>query len=159
VFHVELRQFPHVARAFNLSAEGLQERVVQHWVAGQPVPFEDRRWDPARAKLTIYEARELAGDEIGLGRGWGTVSREGKEVTSRVLKAARAAGPSPDAVDELKEEVVALAAQGAPVNMSAVLDAAGDLRSGLSPTERLHVATRAVFELLQEGRLELSRPR
>ena len=32
VFHVELRQFPHVARVFNLSREELDARFARPWV-------------------------------------------------------------------------------------------------------------------------------
>ena len=157
MFHVELRQFPHQARAFNLTNEELQARIVSRWVAGQPIELQDRRWDPARAKLAIYEARGLATDELGMGRGWATVSREGEDVTDRLLEGARDALRSPPAIDDLKAEILARATQ-APVSLALVLDVAGQLGSDLSATERVRLATRAIWELLEDGSLELSRP-
>ena len=75
MFHVELRQFPHVARAFNLSAEELEARILRRWRGGTELELQDRLWDPRRAKLTVYEGRELEISEIGLGRGWANVTR------------------------------------------------------------------------------------
>lgn len=145
-----------MARAFNLTGEELRSRIVSAWVAGQPIQFEDRRWDPSRAKLTIYEARELAGDEIGMGRGWGTVSREGEDVTERVLEAARSANRSPAGVDRLKAEILAAAAPR--LNLEFVLDLAARAQPDVGATERVNLAKRAVLELLEDGSLELSRP-
>jgi len=64
MFHVELRQFPHLARAFNLTGEELQERIVAPWVAGEMVDWGDQRWAPERARLTIYEGPRLRPDAI-----------------------------------------------------------------------------------------------
>src|SRR5437588_1339421 len=116
MFHVELRQFPHVARAFNLTREELDGRIARRWVAGQIVELDDRRWAPERAKLAIYESRALAVEEIGLGRGWANVTRTGEVVTDRVLAETRRAIASPPALDELKHELVARAAR-VPVAM------------------------------------------
>jgi hypothetical protein len=150
VFHVELRQFPHVARAFNLSAEELNARIVSPWVAGQPVELEDRRWTPDRARLTIYQARELAGEEIGMGRGWGTVSRDGEEVTVQLLSGAQQRQDS--SLEELKRELERAAAE-APLPLSRTLELAGEPTWRVS--ERLAQAEQAVWELLHEERLEL----
>lgn len=90
VFHVELRQFPHVARAFNLTRDEMEARFAAPWRAGRPVELEDRRWDPDRARLTVYEGRALATDEIGLGRGWANATRTGRDATAELL-----AEPSP----------------------------------------------------------------
>ncbi|HEY2438347.1 MAG TPA: hypothetical protein VGH93_14290 [Solirubrobacteraceae bacterium] len=156
MFHVELRQFPHQARAFNLTVEELQARIISPWAAGQPVQLQDRRWDPARAKLAVYEGREMATDEIGMGRGWATVTREGDEVTERVLEDARQALRSPPALDELKAEILTRADQ-TPVSMALLLDVVAQVQSDLSATERVDLARRAIWELLEDGSLELSR--
>ena len=58
-----LRQFPHAARAFNLSAEEVQRRIVEPLVRGYPVQWEDRRWAPDKVKLMVYEGRRLRPDE------------------------------------------------------------------------------------------------
>jgi len=150
VFHVELRQFPHVARAFNLSAEQLHSRIVAPWVAGRPVEIEDRRWAPERAKLTIYQARELAGEEIGMGRGWGTASREGEDVTQRLLEDTRhRQGPG---LAELKQQLMSRATE-TPLTLGQAVELAGEPTWRLS--ERLALAEQAVWELLHEERVQL----
>ena len=90
VFHVEVRQFPHVARSFNLSERELNAKVLAPWSRGEVVELGERRWTPDKAKLTIFEAPELRTDEIGMGRGWGNVTRQGQEVTERLLAAVQA---------------------------------------------------------------------
>jgi hypothetical protein len=157
VFHVELRQFPHVARAFNLTAEELQAQVVSRWIADQPISLQDRRWDPGRAKLTIYEARELASEEMGLGRGWGTVSREGENVTERALTAAHTRRHEGGFDDDLKAAILARAEEG-PLNMTQVLDLAGRIHSDQAADELVRLVAGVVLELLRDGSLELSRP-
>ena len=72
MFHLELRQFPHVARAFNLTREQLDASVLRPLVAGRLVRWDDRNWSPEKVKLAIYEGPELVIEEIGMGRGWGT---------------------------------------------------------------------------------------
>ena len=90
MFHIELRQRPHTARAFNLSEEELSRRFLAPLRAGQTLAYGDREWEPAKTKLTIYEGRELGPEEIGLGRGWQNVARSGTEVTERMLGTAPA---------------------------------------------------------------------
>ena len=40
MFHVELRQFPHVARMFNLSREELEARILGPWLAGRELELD-----------------------------------------------------------------------------------------------------------------------
>ena len=155
MFHVELRQFPHMTREFNLHREQLQARVLGPWVRGQPVEAGDRRWAPDRAKIAIYEGPALATEEIGMGRGWANVTKDSEDVTSRVLDEARAAVASPPALDELKTRLLGRASEE-PLTMSGVLGIAAEMRSDLSANERLELANRAIWELLDEGRLVLS---
>ena len=42
VFHVELRQRPNMARAFNLSEEEVIARFLKPLMAGRPLIYEDR---------------------------------------------------------------------------------------------------------------------
>lgn len=152
MFHVELRQFPHITRAFNLGAQDLNSRIVSAWVAGRPVELNDRRWEPARAKLTIYEARELAADELGMGRGWGTVSREGEDMTAHLLNAARAEDGGGGELADVKGEF--LRTLGAhPVPLHRVVGLMGEDTRPAS--ERLALAEQVVWELLHQGRLQL----
>jgi hypothetical protein len=148
VFHVELRRFPHVARAFNLEEEELQTRVILPWVRGAPVRLEDRFWPPDRSRLTIYEGPEIAAEERGLGRGWSAVTREGENVTARMIEAAGNLVPRASHIKRRlleTEESVAL---------SEAVALAGP---GGRPSERLAAAEQAVWELLHEGRVELIR--
>lgn len=152
MFHVELRQFPHQARAFNLMREELEARILAPWAAGTAVELDDRRWSPDRAKLTIYEGPQLPPEELGMGRGWGNVTREGQEVTERLL--AEAAHPAP--VAELKREVLERSAYG-PVTLGRLAELAGERYPQARVSERLALCEQAVWELLHEEAIRLSR--
>lgn len=148
MFHVELRRFPHVARAFNLTQEELQTRIVSPWVAGRPFELEDRRWEPERTRLAILEGPELPPADMGLGRGWATAARAGQDVTERVLEAAR------NSVERFKET---LTAHG-PLRLAEVVELAGRSHPETRVSDRLALAERAVWELLHMGRLILVGP-
>ena len=157
MFHVELRQFPHVTREFNLSREQLDARVLVPWVSGKKLEAGENKWDPERAKLVIYEGRALASDEIGLGRGWANVTRTGEEVTDRLLDETRGAARSSPELDTLKRQLIELARRG-PLGFDEVLALAGGLRPDATDGSRLELAGRAIWDLLGEGQLKLSRP-
>lgn len=152
MFHVELRQFPNSVRAFNLSREELMARILGPWVAGVPVEWGERRWNPEKARIAIYEGRALGQEEIGLGRGWATATRSGEEVTAQMLEAARV----PPALERFKEEVAAHCAQ-APVQLSALVVLAGQSHPEARVSDRLALAEQAVWQLLHEERLRLLR--
>src|SRR5437764_417957 len=151
MFHVELRQFPSLARAFNLTREELDRRLVIPWVSGQPVELNERRWSPVKARLTIYEAPQLRPVEIGVGRGWPTVARAGEDVTSRVLAGARAAGSADGAVEQFKHDVAELAMAG-ELALHDVLGLATERHPSWRLSDRLALAERAVWELLHQRR-------
>jgi hypothetical protein len=152
MFHVELRQFPHQARAFNLTREELDARILAPWVAGAAVELDDRRWPPERAKLTVYEGPELAPEDLGMGRGWGNVTRDGRDVTGRLL--AEIAHPPP--VAELKRELLGRCANG-PVPLYRLVDVAGERYPQARVSERLALCEQSVWELLHEGAVLLAR--
>jgi hypothetical protein len=145
MFHVEVRRFPHVSRAFNLTAEQLDERFVRPWVAGAPIELDDRSWEPAKARLTVYEGPEVRRDDMGLGRGWATVTRSGDDVTARVLDNARAS------VKRFKDVL----ARSGRMSLADVVALAGESHAQARASDRLALAERAVWELLHEGRLIL----
>ncbi|HEY6398238.1 MAG TPA: hypothetical protein VIX82_12365 [Solirubrobacteraceae bacterium] len=153
-FHVQLRQFPHVARAFNLSAEELSASVLAPWVAGKKVHLSDQRWDPERARLTIYEGPQLRVDEIGLGRGWANVTRTGADVTVALLERVRGNIDGGARTDSLKAIIEARCAL-APLALSEVVTLAGNEQ--MRASERLARAEQAVWELLHVGRVRLVR--
>jgi hypothetical protein len=152
VFHVQLRQFPHISRAFNLSREELDSRILGPWAAGSAVELDDRRWAPDRARLTIYESPALAPEEIGLGRGWGNAMRHGQDVTAQLLaQTERMPG-----LEELKRELVSVSARGR-LALAQVVELAGERHPRSRPSERLALAEQAVWELLHQGQLRMLR--
>jgi hypothetical protein len=153
VFHVELRQFPHQTRAFNLTREELDARIVRPWVAGEPVALDDRRWSPERGRLTIYEGPALAGDQLGLGRGWANVTREGEDVTARLLAEAA----HPPAVAELKRELPARLAADGRISLARVVELVGERYPQARVSERVALGEQAVWELLHEDAISLAR--
>jgi hypothetical protein len=154
MFHVELRQFPHSTRAFNLSREALYGRIVEPWLAGTEVELEDRRWSPQKAKLTIYDGPALRPEDIGLGRGWANVTRTGEEVTAQVLDAAREPSSTPGVLEEFKHRVVDRC-EGERVPLEQIMALAGELHPDRRPSERLDLCERAVWELLHQRRLRM----
>lgn len=152
MFHVELRQFPHVARAFNLNREQLDARFLVPWVKGQLIDLEDRRWAPHRAKIAIYEGPQLRPDEIGLGRGWANVMRGGTEVSEKLIEELEAAVP----IGEVKRVLEERCAQG-PCRLAEVVTLVEDRREGMRASTRLALAEQAVWELLHQQRLTLTR--
>jgi hypothetical protein len=180
VFHIEMRQFPHTARRFNLSREEIHGRFLGAWLRGVVVELDSQQFQPGRAKISIYEGRRLETAELGIGRGWQNAVRTGADVTQRELEAARsaldaarsAAPPNPArarvadadadaaaaaaAVAAVKHELLDLCAVG-PVAVSQALV----LASGANPTARvsarLAIAEHAVGTLLQEGHVHLVR--
>jgi hypothetical protein len=156
VFHVELRQFPNQTRMFNLGREELEARILKPWVSGTAVDVDDRRWAPDRARLTVYEGPRLEADQLGMGRGWGNVTRQGEDVTARVLTQARASVARPAPVLAFKYEIVARCAAGA-LPLAQVVELAGESYPQARVSEQVALAERAVWELLHEGAVQLRR--
>jgi hypothetical protein len=156
VFHVELRQFPNVARAFNLTEAELEERVLANWVADRTIAFEERTWSPEKARLTIYEGPRLPPEEMGVGRGWGNVTRSSQDVTEAVVARARQATGPGAAVEAFKDELVErVAAQ--PMSLEQVLSFAAVQNPGRRVSEQLALAEQSVWELLYQRRIAIAR--
>ncbi len=155
MFHVELRQFLHVARAFNLTREELDGRILHPWVNGGSIALQDRSWSAEKSKLTIVEGPELDAGDLGLGRGWGNAVREGQDVTAALVgEAQRQVGPSP--ADELKHDILA-AAQLSPLPLRAVVELVAVRNPQRRPSELVAVTEQAVWELLHHGSLAMFR--
>jgi hypothetical protein len=154
VFHVELRQFPHQARAFNLSREELETRILSLWGAGSSIELDERHWSPKQARLTIYEGPHLAPDQLGMGPGWQNVTREGEDVTARVLAEASAAVAHPSPVVDLKYEIIARCA-GRPLPVGRVVELVSERYPRARVSERVALSEQAVWELLHEGAVQL----
>jgi hypothetical protein len=153
VFHVQLRQSVNLSREFNLAEDDLRQRILVPWSAGAIVQSGERKWAPERAKLTIYEGPELRPDEIGMGRGWGNVTKQGTDVTARLLadvgraREATPTPPPPTELDHCQPEIVRGAQRGGLTLADCIL-LAGSLRFGARVSERLALAEQAVWELL-----------
>jgi len=156
MFHLELRQFPHVARVFNLTRDQLDEQFARPWVSGSAIEHEDRRWSPDRARLTIYEGPELRPDEIGLGRGWATVGKTSREVTETVLAQAERGPQSRPAVAAFKAQIIEAAST--PLSFGEVMALAVAEYPLWRASERLALAEQAVWELLHQGGLGITGP-
>ena len=166
-YHVEVRQFPHNVCRFNLSEQELRVSVVEPWAREQWIELGDRKWSPHQAKLTVIEGAPIPVEQLSLGRGWRAAQRQGRNVTTHVLAAARGAaveggaqtspslaGQAPEARDEglmadsLGLELLALLGdERAPLRRSWELAQARYPER--SAGECLTLAERAVASLLQ----------
>jgi hypothetical protein len=155
VFHFELRQFPHVARAYNRERAELDTVILRPWVAGGPVEWGGRSWEPRKAKLAVYEGPRLAVEQLGMSRGWGNATKTGEDVTERVLDEVRQDIESPPQLAVLKDGIVARAGR-APVGMPQLLELASQLAPEVDANQSVSLVARAVWELLREGRLALA---
>lgn len=159
MYHVEVRQFPNVARTFNLSEAELNARILVPWLRGQLVELGERKWQPATAKLKILEGRELRSEEMGIGRGWSNVSRYAEDVTDRLLAAGTTDGGAGDAQTAAAafKEVVHAQCASARLAVDQVMWLANSRHPEWRVSDRLALAERAVWELLHEGRLTMLR--
>ncbi len=156
MFHIELRQFPHTARAFNLSQEELRVQILDPWVAGRGVLWADRRWSAEKAQLTIISGPELPPQAMGMGRGWQEALRAGEDLTTQMLEQARRERGGGEALQRLKLELVASCEEQAQ-RPDEVVELAGVRWSQHRVSERLAIAEQAIWELLHEGKLTLVR--
>jgi len=150
VYHLQLRMRPHMARAFNLTAEELTGRFLAPLVNGRELVYNDREWLPRKTTVTVYEGPELPVEQMGMGRGWGNVQRTGTDVTDRLLGQAREQAARHPALDRLLERLTGRLSAG-PVTLAEVVG----LTDGRRVSERVAVAEMAVWELLQGGRATL----
>jgi hypothetical protein len=105
-YHIELRQFPHNLCNFNLTEQELHATIVGPWAREQWIELGDRKWSPHQAKLTIIEGPQIPIEQLSMGRGWRAAQRQGRDVTTRVLAAAReAANVAPQAPIAPAQEV------------------------------------------------------
>jgi hypothetical protein len=85
-FHLELRQFPHVARRFNQSEQQVLA-LAKPWVGEEWIEEAERKWNMNEATLTILEGPKLSMADLAMGRGWRNAQRRSEDVTERVLAA------------------------------------------------------------------------
>ena len=154
VYHLELRQFPHVARAFNLERDELDARFLRPWVAGTIIDYDDRRWAPDRTRLKVLRGPELRRDEIGMGRGWANASRTGEDVTAEVLAEAERGARARPEVEALKDAIQEVAA--GEISFQDVMALAAAAQPLWRPSEQLALAEQSVWEMLHQSRLTMT---
>lgn len=156
MYHLELRQFPHVARVFNLDRAELDSRFVMPWASGTLIDHDDRRWAPERARLTVLSGPALGPEQLGLGRGWATATRQGRDVTEELLAQARRGAAARPEVEALKGAVSEVLGHDAgavqPIDVVALAAAA---HPTWRASQQLELAEQAVWELLHQGRAQL----
>jgi hypothetical protein len=154
MYHLELRQFPHVSRVFNLTREELDTRFVRPWVMGSMIEYDDRRWAPERARLKILEGPGLRPDEMGMGRGWASATKSSADVTDAVIAQARRGAESRPEVESLKDAVDEVAAN--PLTFQDVMALAAAAHPTWRPSEQLALAEQTVWEMLHQQRLVMT---
>jgi hypothetical protein len=153
VYHLELRQFPHVARAFNLDREALDTRFLRPFAAGELIEYEDRRWGAEKTRLTVLEGPELDQADRGLGRGWAQATKRGRDVTEQVLAEINRGAEARPEVEALKDAIAEVARTRISFPDAVALAAAKQPLWRAS--EQLALAEQAVWEMLHQGRLRM----
>src|ERR1700749_3018415 len=151
MYHLELRQFPHVARVFNLSRDELEARFIRPWIGGTMIEHHARRWAPERSRIKILQGPELRSDELGMGRGWASASRSGTDVTEAVIAQARRGAEARPEVEALKSAISEVAAT--PLGFQDVMALAAAADPPWRATQQLELAEQAVWEMLHQSRL------
>jgi len=154
-YHVELKSFPHVARAFNLDRATLDSRFVGPFAAGEMIEYDDRRWAADRTKLTVFEGDEVSEGARGLGRGWGEVTRRSRDVTDTVLAEIHRGAEARPEVEALKDAIDEVAGGPDGIGLSDAIALACAAQPGWRASEQLALAEQAVWEMLHQGRLEM----
>jgi hypothetical protein len=153
VYHLELRQFPHVSRAFNLDREALDTRFLKPLVTGDPIKYDDRHWPPEKTRVTVLEGPALEQSDLGLGRGWALATKQGEDVTKQVLAAIDRGADSRPEVESLKVAIAEVARSSITFPDAVALAVAKQPLWRAS--EQLSLAEQAVWELLHQGRLQV----
>jgi hypothetical protein len=137
VFHLELRQFPHNACAFNLTEAELSQ-ILEPWSRDQWIELGERKWSPHQARLTVLEGPHLPVEDLAMGRGWRNAQHHSEDVTERVI--ARAQGADEDV------ELQPLLGSD-PTALLQAWRLAAERRPELSPSESLALAESTLHSL------------
>lgn len=155
VYHVELKAFPHVARAFNLDRATLDAGFVRPWVSGELIDHEDRRWAPEKTKLTVLAGPAVAASGRGLGRGWGELTRHAENVTDTVLAEIQRGAQARPEVEALKAALAEAAGGADGIGFPGAIALAIAAHPGWRASEQLSLAEQAVWEMLHRDELTL----
>ena len=92
-------------------------------------------------------------DELGMGRGWATASKNSTEVTGTLLAEARRGVEARPELEALKAAVREVAAN--PISFQDVMALAAAGHPTWRASEQLALAEQAVWEMLHQGRLTM----
>ncbi len=112
LYHVEIREFPRNVNRFNMSGQEIGALLLA-WAQDRPFELADQKWNPRTAEMTVIEGPEIPVSGLSMGRGWPTATREGQDVTERVIAEAREAIVDGSAA-RIAQEQEAEAAAAAP---------------------------------------------
>jgi hypothetical protein len=153
VYHLELRQFPNVSRAFNLDREALDTRFLKPFAAGEMIEYDERRWGPEKTRLTVLEGPQLDQTVRGLGRGWALATKQGRDVTEEVMAEVHRGADARPEVEGLKDAIAEVARR--PISFPDAVALAAANQPLWRASEQLSLAEQAVWEMLHQGRLEM----
>jgi len=137
MFHVELRQFPHNACAFNLTEAELSQ-ILEPWSRDQWIELGERKWSPHQARLTVLEGPHLPVEDLAMGRGWRNAQHQSEDVTERVIARAQGAGDDAELQPLLGPD---------PTALLQAWRLAAQRRPELSPSESLALAESTLHSL------------
>jgi hypothetical protein len=157
MFHVELRQRPNVARAFNLTQEEVREQFLVPLGTGRPFAYSGHEWDGGKAELTVLEGPRLEPNQLIFGRGWPNAQKLSTDVSAEIATQSRAEAESREVVGRLQERILG-GLIGGPIALAQLLPLADDLLPGRGSGERLAAVAQAVWELLHRHRADLVDP-
>lgn len=153
VYHLELRQFPHTARAFNLDRATLDTRFLKPFVSGDSIDYEDRRWTSEKTRVTVLEGPAIDQADRGLGRGWGLATKQGEDVTEQVLAEIDRGAEARPEVELLKDAIAEVSR--VPITFPDAIALAAARQPLWRASEQLSLAEQAVWELLHQGRVQI----
>jgi hypothetical protein len=93
-------------------------------------------------------------EELGLGRGWGQITKASQDVTEAVIAEAERGARARPEVEALKETIEECAT--APIGFAVAVELAAAGHSRWRASEQLSLAEQAVWELLHQGRITLA---
>lgn len=152
MFHVELRQFPHNACAFNLTEAELSQ-IVEPWSRDEWIELGERKWSPHQARLTVLDGPHLEVEDLAMGRGWRNAQHRSTDVTERVIARALASSTTPATAGT----VAGTSAGGAPAATAEQGAPSGDRASASLDTELHLLLGPDPAALLQAWRLAAQR--
>ena len=157
-FHLELKDGREIVRAFNLSEEDVRRQVILPLRAGVSFTYQEKDFEPRKARLVVMEGDHLAPGMLGLGQGWTNACKLGTDVTQRFLSeggGSASPGVTLEISGRLRERLLGRLAAG-PLALGDGVGLTTDLLEGHRVSERLAAVEIAVWEMLHSGAIDLA---